>query len=286
MAEDTENIVAGETENTGAGESKDSKAADTSLNADGTPYLKIAEHGRSSRTKALKLKVEDVIVAVDGTEFRSNSDNLVDLLSSEDDGQWLLTIWRAGTFFEVFTRGPLGGVLKFTSEEEVKLISTKFNDRPLVEKSEFRTFEVLKDIKKKCDVYDTTFSQTAVVLPPVWLAQNRMWEPFIAVMSVYLITFNVNFVLFVLSSLLIAVYFKQGQVTMRRSYSMFQDFQMWAIVAATDEATVQQKCRAFDPKCDFVRSLVGPPIQNDTDQKKKPKKRKSGNVTSTAPTTY
>ena len=73
---------------------------------------------------------------------------------------------------------------------------------------------------------------------------------------------------------------------MRRSYSMFQDFQMWAIVAATDEATVQQKCRAFDPKCDFVRSLVGPPIQNDTDQKKKPKKRKSGNVTSTAPTTY
>jgi len=67
---------------------------------------------------------------------------------------------------------------------------------------------------------------------------------------------------------------------------MFQDFQMWAIVAATDEATVQQKCRAFDPKCDFVRSLVGPPVKNDTDQKQKPKRRKSGNVSSTAPSTY
>ena len=267
-------------------EDEDPGTTSTPLETDGTPYLKIAEHGRSSRTKALKLKVEDVIVAVDGTEFRSNSDNLVDLLSSEDDGKWLLTIWRAGTFFEVFTRGPLGGVLKFTSEDEAKLISTKFNERPLIEKSEFRTFEVLKNLNKKCDLYDTTFSQTAVVLPPIWLAQNRMWEPFIAVMSVYLITFNVNIVLFILSALLIAVYFKQGQITMRRSYSMFQDFQMWAIVAATDEATVQQKCRAFDPKCDFVKSLVGPPLKNDEDQKKKPKRRKSGNVSSKAPITY
>ncbi len=278
MAEDTENTIASETGTTGA----DSKVVE----ADGTPYLKIAEHGRSSRTKALKLKTEDVIVAVDGTEFRSNSDNLVDLLSSEDDGQWLLTIWRNGTFFEVFTRGPLGGVLKFTSEEEAKLISNKFNDRPLIEKSEFRTFEILKDFRRKCDVYDTSFSQTAVFLPPVWLVQNRMWEPLIAVMSVYLITFNVSIILFLLSSLLIAVYFKQGQITMRRSYSMFQDYQMWAIVAATDEANVQQICRTFDPKCDFVRSLVGPPIEPEDEKKKSKKKRKSGNVASIAPTTY
>ena len=39
---------------------------DENSKIDGTPYLKIAEHGRSSRTKALKLKIEDVIVAVDG----------------------------------------------------------------------------------------------------------------------------------------------------------------------------------------------------------------------------
>ena len=279
MAEENENTLVDET-------SPDLETPNEMQGVDSTPYLKIVEHGRSSRTKALKLKMEDVIVAVDSAEFRSNSDNLVDLLSSEDDGQWLLTIWRNGYFFEVFTRGPLGGVLKFTSDEETKLISTKFLERTPIEKSEFRTFEVLKDLNKKCDVYDTTFSQTAVFLPPIWLAQNRMWEPFIAVMSVYLITFNVNIVLFILSSILIAIYFKQGQVTMRRSYSMFQDYQMWAIVAAKDEASVQQACRVFDPKCDFVRSLVGPPVHDDEDKKKIPKRRKSGNVTTIAPTSY
>ena len=213
---------------------------DENSKIDSTPYLKIAEHGRSSRTKALKLKIEDVIVAVDGTEFRSTSDNLVDLLSSEEHGKWLLTIFRDGQFFEIFTAGPLGGVLKFTSDDETQLIASKFSERPIIEKSAFRTFEVLKNLHKKCDVYDTTFSQIAVFLPPVWLLQNRMWEPFIAVTSVYLITFNVSLILFLISSLLIAVYFKQGQVTIRRSYSMFQEFQVWAIIAATNEATGQQ----------------------------------------------
>ena len=31
---------------------------DESTKIDSTPYLKIAEHGRSSRTKALKLKID------------------------------------------------------------------------------------------------------------------------------------------------------------------------------------------------------------------------------------
>ena len=256
------------------------------ISSDNTPYLKIAEHGRSSRTKALKLKIDDVIVAVDGSEFRSTSDNLVDLLSSEEDGKWLLSIYRDGQIFEIFTVGPLGGILKFTSDEETSLISKQFSERPIIEKSEFRTFEVLKNIHKKCDVHDTTFSQTAVFLPPVWLLQNRMWEPFIAVMSVYLITFNVNIFLFLISALLISIYFKQGQVTIRRSYSMFQDFQVWSIVAATDEASVQQICRKFDPKCDFLKSLVGPPLKNDEEHKKKKKKRKSGNVATSTPITY
>ena len=127
MAEQTENYV--------------NDTLDESSKIDSTPYLKIAEHGRSSRTKALKLKIDDVVVAVDGTEFRSTSENLVDLLSSEEDGKWLLTIFRDGQFFEIFTIGPLGGVLKFTSDEETHLISSKFAERPIIEKSEFRTLK-------------------------------------------------------------------------------------------------------------------------------------------------
>ena len=74
-------------------------------------FLQLKEHGQSSRTRALRLKENDVIVAIDVEPYHESIDNMVDLLSSgEEDDTWLLTIWRNGKFFEIFTRGPLGGV--------------------------------------------------------------------------------------------------------------------------------------------------------------------------------
>ena len=62
-------------------------------------FLKLQEHGQSSRTKALRLKENDVIVAIDGVTYHDTIDNLVDLLSSGEEGDmWLLSIWRNGKF--------------------------------------------------------------------------------------------------------------------------------------------------------------------------------------------
>ena len=77
-------------------------------------FLRLKEHGQSSRTRALRLKENDIVVAIDGNSYHDSIDNMVDLLSSGEEGDmWLLTIWRNGKFFEVFTRGPLGGIFEF-----------------------------------------------------------------------------------------------------------------------------------------------------------------------------
>ena len=47
-------------------------------------FLKLKEHGVYSRTRALRLKEGDVIVAVDGTLFHDSTDNLTDILSEEE----------------------------------------------------------------------------------------------------------------------------------------------------------------------------------------------------------
>mgnify|MGYP001167746068 CR=1 FL=1 len=53
-------------------------------------FLKLKEHGQSSRTKALRLRENDVIVAIDGIDYHETIDNMVDLLSSGDDNDlWL-----------------------------------------------------------------------------------------------------------------------------------------------------------------------------------------------------
>ena len=60
---------------------------------------------------------------------------MVDLLSSGEEGEmWLLTIWRNGKFFEIFTRGPLGGIFEFTRPEESQMIMDLFLKRDMGQK--------------------------------------------------------------------------------------------------------------------------------------------------------
>ena len=240
-------------------------------------FLKLKEHGQSSRTRALRLKEEDVIVAVDGVSFHDTVDNLVDLLASDEDedSKWLLTIWRNGKFFEIFTRGPLGGVLEFTRPDESKMISDLFEKRDIGEKDDYRIYEALRDVKRVVDVYDTSFSNIAVIMPPVWLIQQKMWEPLLAILCVYLLTFSVNIFLLVIAVILLGFYFKKGQVTLRRSYGLFQDRQVWAILAARSDLEAQESCRAIDEKVNFINSLVKP---YKKEIKRPQRKNKSGNV--------
>ena len=239
-------------------------------------FLKLKEHGQSSRTRALRLKENDIVVAIDGNSYHDSIDNMVDLLSSGEEGDmWLLTIWRNGKFFEVFTRGPLGGIFEFTRPDESQMIMELFEKRDMGQKEEYYIFEALRDVKRVVDVYDTTHSQVAVILPPVWLLQQKMWEPLLAILCVYLLTFSVNIFLFVLAVILIALYFRKGQVTLRRSYGMFQDRQVWAILAARSNKEAQEMCRNIDEKVNFINSLVKPYKKEVPNTRKK---NKSGNV--------
>jgi hypothetical protein len=239
-------------------------------------FLKLKEHGQSSRTRALRLKEDDILVAIDGVSYHDTIDNMVDLLSSGEEGDmWLLTIWRNGKFFEIFTRGPLGGIFEFTRPEESQMIMELFQKREMGQKDEYRIYEALRDVKRVVDIYDTTHSQVAVILPPVWLLQQKMWEPLLAILCVYLITFSVNIFLFILAAILVGLYFRKGQVTLRRSYGMFQDRQVWAMLAARSDLEAQEMCRNLDEKVNFVNALVKP-YKKEVPRPRK--KNKSGNV--------
>ena len=269
---ENEDFIKSETSDENSNELNESSSEEAQLQT----FLKLKEHGQSSRTKALRLKENDVIVAIDGSSYHESIDKLVDLLSSgEEDDKWLLTVWRNGKFFEIFTRGPLGGIFEFTRPEESQMIMELFQKREMGQKEEYRIFEALRDVKRVVDVYDTTHTQLAVILPPVWLLQQKMWEPLLAILCVYLITFSVNIYLFILAVVLVGLYLRKGQVTLRRSYGLFQDRQVWAIVAARSDKEAQEMCRNLDEKVNFINAVVKP---YKKEVPKPRKKNKSGNV--------
>ena len=269
---ENEDFIKSEMSDENSNELKESSSEEAQLQT----FLKLKEHGQSSRTKALRLKENDVIVAIDGSSYHESIDKLVDLLSSgEEDDMWLLTVWRNGKFFEIFTRGPLGGIFEFTRPEESQMIMELFQKREMGQKEEYRIFEALRDVKRVVDVYDTTHTQLAVILPPVWLVQQKMWEPLLAILCVYLITFSVNIYLFILAVVLVGLYLRKGQVTLRRSYGLFQDRQVWAIVAARSDKEAQEMCRNLDERVNFINAVVKP---YKKEVPKPRKKNKSGNV--------
>ena len=169
-------------------------------------FLKLKEHGTFSRTKALRLKEGDVIVAVNGELFHESTDNLTDILSEEDVEYWIVTIYRGGVIFEVAARGPLGGSYEYCKQQECQSIENTLKNHKFYPRDQYKIYEVLKDIAKSCDIYDTSYNPLAVYAPPLWLMQQRMWEPLIAILAVYLITLNVNIFLFILNFLFLLIF--------------------------------------------------------------------------------
>ncbi|MEL0134002.1 MAG: hypothetical protein VW830_11150, partial [Rhodobiaceae bacterium] len=139
----------------------------------------------------------------------------------------------------------------------------------------YATFEVLRDIFRNCIVLDTRLSPMAMIFPPLWCVQNRLWEVLIAVFLVYGITLAVHWVLFVIAFVVLGIYFRKAHLVLRRSFAMMRGRHIWMVVAEKSEQETQRLCRKLDPKCIFVPDLVGPPVVDEPPKKKR--RRRAGN---------
>ena len=230
------------------------------------PFLKISELKLKCRARNLRLKEDDVIVAVDGEPFHGTILEFTNILS-EEDKKTLLTIKRSDVIFELITFGNLGTTFKFSSPEETIEIEKSFENHTIHPLEEYMIFEVLRDLRRKVDILDASPSSLSWIFPPFWLIQNKLWEVLLVSISVYLITLSVAWWMFVITWILLALYFKKGQTTILRSFSIYRDKHFWLVLAAKDEEEIQKVCRKLDPKCNFDYPLV-PPIEEKIKSKK------------------
>ena len=137
--------------------------------SDGTPpaaadgastFLVIKELRGISRGRSLRLQPEDIVVAIDGMPYHQDIETFLDIIFECDpETGKLLTIWRNGVLFNVIVRGPLGCTLEHAKPEVAEKVTADFariHCRPPIET--YATFEVLRDIFRKCIVIDTRLS--------------------------------------------------------------------------------------------------------------------------------
>jgi hypothetical protein len=230
-------------------------------------FLTIRELPRKSRAAKMRLRQGDVVLAVDSEVLRISEVELRDLLSDTDFDQWLLTIWRDGVIFHVFTNGPLNCALGYADPATCDKIADTLKTQRLPNPDTLLTFEVYRDLSRHCEAQDMTPSMVAVVFPLAWLFERRLWEPLGAVFVAYALTFAVHIVAFLVTYILVSLYMRRAQIALVRSFMMYRDKTLWVMMAATDERMVQRICLELDPKAQFAFGQKPPPPA--------PKKKKS-----------
>jgi len=233
-------------------------------------YLMVKELRSISRARSLRLQPEDLIVAIDGVPFHKDIETFLDIMFECDpDNGKLLTIWRGGHLFNVIARGPLGCVLEHAKPEVSEKATADFTGHTVSAIENYATFEVLRDIFRNCIVLDTRLSPMAMIFPPLWLMQNRLWEVMIAVFLIYGSTLAVHWVLFVIAYIVLSIYFRKAHLVLRRSFAMMRGRHIWMVVAEKSELETQRLCRRIDPKCMFVPDLIGPPVSDEPPKKRR-----------------
>ena len=239
-----------------------------------TTFLVIKDVRSISRARSLRLQPEDMVVAIDGVPFHKDIETFLDIMFECDpENGVVLTIWRDGTLFNVIARGPLGCVIEHGKAETSDQAAKDFADYVVDPKEDLVIFEVLRDIFRNCIVLDTRLSPMAMIFPPLWLMQNRLWEVLIATFLIYGATLAVHWVLFIISYVVLGLYLRKAHLILRRSFAMMRGRHIWMVVATKSELEVQRLCRRLDSKSVFVPDLVGPPV---TDEPPKKRRRRRG----------
>ena len=235
-----------------------------------TTYLMVKELRAISRARSLRLQAEDIIVAIDGLPFHKDIETFLDIMFECDpENGRVLTIWRQGVLFNVIARGPLGCVLEHAKADVSEKATADFKTYTVDPIETYATFEVLRDIFRNCIVLDTRLSPMAIVFPPLWLMQNRLWEVMVAVFLIYGSTLAVHWVLFVIAYIVLSLYFRKAHLVLRRSFAMMRGRHIWMVVAEKSELETQRLCRRIDPKCVFTPDLIGPPVVDEPPKKRR-----------------
>ena len=235
-----------------------------------TTYLMVKELRAISRARSLRLQAEDIIVAIDGLPFHKDIETFLDIMFECDpENGRVLTIWRQGVLFNVIARGPLGCVLEHAKADASEKATADFKTYTVDPIETYATFEVLRDIFRNCIVLDTRLSPMAIVFPPLWLMQNRLWEVMVAVFLIYGSTLAVHWVLFVIAYIVLSLYFRKAHLVLRRSFAMMRGRHIWMVVAEKSELETQRLCRRIDPKCVFTPDLIGPPVVDEPPKKRR-----------------
>lgn len=214
-------------------------------------FLKISSIRLGQAARKRKVRAGDILLAIDGYLFNQDTKELEKKFADKESGPWLLTFKRGEVIFDIFFDEPLKSNFDITSAIETGEAIESFKMHRYHDWQDYKTFEVYRDIKKKAEIIEITRDSIAGYLPPLWMLQNRLYFPLASVLIIYGVTFISSIYLCLIAILLVGVYTHRAQISLKRSYCLFDEKFLWFVTASPDEIGVLEKVMELDPdtKC-------------------------------------
>ena len=229
----------------------------------GNLLLKIATNGLSIPDYVKKLKEADILVAVDGEVYRDGPANLKERFSRQNGQQskWLLSIWREGHIFDILITMPIESRFGLATEEETEWAMEQYNKHVYGDFDSYENYEIYKDVNGICDVLSMEKDVLAGLLPALWLLKYRLYPPLGAVLISYGVSYSINFLLFVITYIVLSRFIYVSQNNIMRSFTLFANKKHYMTIAGTNERDVSVIVKNIDPnnKIRFERHAVKKP---------------------------
>ena len=237
-------------------------------------FLKVQKQGIGRAAVAHRIKEDDILVAIDGELFLGDSETLKAAFEDydptmPDDVAWLVTFWRDGVFFNQCFHTPLRAKFDFVTPEEALLVSEGFAKLEFEPIEDYQNYEIFRDLKKNAAMHSIQSDPLASYLPLLWMLNNRLYYPVVAILIVYGVTIVTHVALFILAYILVGLYVKKAQLNLLRSYHLFEDKFFWFVIGATSEIKAREACRKLDPEILFPFDKADVPQRLNRIQRKK-----------------
>ena len=231
-------------------------------------FLKISSFRIGEAARKRKIRAGDILLAIDGYIFVQDTKELKKKFEDKNQAPWLLTFKRGELVFDVFFDEPLKSEFDITTVEETEEATAALRKHNYAEWEDYKTYEVYRDIYKKAEIVEVSTDPLAGYLPPIWMLQNKLYYPFASVMIIYGITFISSVLLCLLAVVLVGVYTHRAQISLKRSYCLFDEKLLWFVTATPSELTALEKIMILDPDTKCKHKLDQKEVQSE----KKPAK--------------
>ena len=231
-------------------------------------FLKISSFRIGEAARKRKIRADDILLAIDGYIFVQDTKELKKKFEDKNQAPWLLTFKRGELVFDVFFDEPLKSEFDITTVEETEEATEALRKHYYAEWEDYKTYEVYRDIYKKAEIVEVSTDPLAGYLPPIWMLQNKLYYPFASVMIIYGITFISSVLLCLLAVVLVGVYTHRAQISLKRSYCLFDEKLLWFVTATPSELTALEKIMILDPDTKCKHKLDQKEVQSE----KKPAK--------------